>query len=147
MKLFKIVALLFVVLITVFLILWRPTMPIDLGSGYTYDYNPVWTDCVMIFAPGNACDIDADVVDYVYNKDYIVAEQKSIDTFEQLYSKYRYEVAIEKQMFDTFSFRQIWVIDKRTDSIYGPYQKAVYKRIKDSLGVPDTLKLQFERHR
>ena len=108
MKKYKIVLIILLpVSIFLFAMLYT-TLPIDLGSGYTYDYNPVWTDSYIIFAPRYGSNINGDVVDYVYNNTYIVAEEKSIDTFEQLYSKYWYGVTIEKQMFDTFSFRQIW---------------------------------------
>ena len=123
--------------------------PKDLGSGFTMQIDDNFTYAHNIMYP-NGCIyvVYTDVTDYKFNKTFIVAEQKPLDSFwVRSSSKFMSTADDVEREFRNYKVRQYWIINKHTQESYGPFTKEQYLEKKKELGVPDTLKLQFERHK
>jgi len=46
------------------------------------------------------------------------------------------------EVFEKSTYKQYWIIDKRTDDIYGPFKWDEYMKKRKELGVPKELKLK-----
>ena len=128
--------------IAVFLCSCEHRYPIDLGLGFRIqsDISVSYIDALM-YPDGTSYAVVGHIVDHSFDKKYIIVAQKPWDDFIE---SHHYQQAKE---FKKYKFRQYWIIDKYKQKTYGPFTKDQYLDKKKELGVPDTLKLQFERQR
>ena len=120
--------------------------PVDLGQDFTLEQDVSFSFIEEIRYPdGSSIAVSGHVVDYGVSNRYIIASEKPWDKFTE--NKYSYYLSDDIRAFKVYKFRQYWIIDKYKQKTYGPFTKEQYLEKKIELGVPDTLKLQFERHK
>lgn len=83
--------------------------------------------------------ISSQVIDCTYDSIFILAAQRPWDSITTTNLKERYE------MYLNSNFYQLWIINKINDSIYGPFQKDNYLKIKKELGISNSLQLKMEK--
>lgn len=110
----------------------------DFGHGYYIDNGD--NGYKQLVGPRLNTIILGPILEYNYNKKYIIAKEKprfKIDSIYHLNIMERYPDY--KKAFDKIKYYDYWIIDMINDSIYGPFQKKdFYINIKE-LGVPDSL--------
>ena len=106
--------------------------------------------------------IEGHIVDYSYNDDYLLADQKPLDSIWGKYiniyrsdgsfgySRREYDTINHydkrrKQLEDTPTTHQYWIMVVKTADVYGPFSYEDYLIMKQQLGVPPTLKLKWEK--
>ena len=94
--------------------------------------------------------IEPYIVDVSFDKTFIIVDQKSLDTIfgveqDRGDSGLGRRIIPRSHDIDTSTFHQYFIIIKSKDYVYGPFRKEVYFRKKKELGVPDSLKLKFEK--
>jgi hypothetical protein len=103
--------------------------------------NDAMGDLIIVDSNGIYCVIDGDIVNYNFNNDFIIINQKPRDSFRNYYKDdFPTTYSEQKKLFSKFRLRQYWIIDKRNDSIYGPYNKNLFYTKRKELGVPDSIK-------
>lgn len=86
--------------------------------------------------------VDEHVTGIEHDDNFILAEQKPKDKFNEWYP----DVYDPYKFFrDQFDFHEYWIVDKRTNCVYGPLSIGQYYIYREKLGVPDNLKLFFEK--
>jgi hypothetical protein len=86
-----------------------------------------------------------------YNKQFIIIDQKPLDSIfgeitNKEFSPHRknkpddYREALNK--LNKSKIHKYWIINKRTDDIYGPYSKKVYLQKRKELNISEKLKFQ-----
>jgi hypothetical protein len=78
-------------------------------------------------------EIPANIIDYNYNSDFIIAKQMPKIPPDPLYEK-EYVYPPDKELY--------WIIVISNDSVYGPLGIKEFKEIKEHLNVPDKLKFK-----
>ena len=120
--------------------------PVDLGEGFTLEQDVSFSFIEEIRYPdGSSIAVSGHVVDYGVSNRYIIASEKPWDKFTE--NKCSYYLSDDIKAFKVYKYRQYWIIDKYKRKTYGPFTKEQYLDKKKELGVPDTLKLQFERNK
>lgn len=140
----------------------EPKSPLDLGNGYTLDYDS-WSH-VFILDSNNTVLINAHVVTYAFDSTYVLVEQKPRgDILKETFHNPNIRHPEVKKIFEESSLRYYWIINKKEknefigsvgedvnwirgiySNIYGPYSKEQYKQKRKELRVPDLLRLSNE---
>ncbi len=98
--------------------------------------------------------IDEYIDDAVDNKEFILVDQKPLDSIfgkiEEQYINDKIDhvgrkIFPMKELINESNIHQYWIIRKKLDYVYGPFRKEEYILKKKELGVPDNLKLKFEK--
>ena len=148
-------------------IMWSPTSNNQdevLGTFFHYhNEDSVRTEFIWSDTWYYASIIRGHIVDYTCDGDFLLADQKPIDSILgkeiTLYSKDgRYSYS--RREYDTVNqydaywrmldnspvIHQYWIMVVKTADIYGPFSYEDYLEVKQQLGVPPTLLLKRERH-
>lgn len=125
----------------IILLIWRIDNQ-DLGNSYYYlpKYEAIdigYPEGAIIYKSAKKnlftnIKIEADVIKVNSNEDFIIAIQKPI------------KINLDTTQSNSFGVNilRYFIIVKKADSIYGPYTKEEYVRMRDKLGITNTL--QFE---
>lgn len=128
----------------------------DLGSGYNFFHEGKFG--LSVVNSENTIVVRRHVLEYAYDSVFILVSQrpyKSITGRDTMtYSEFN-------KAFKNSSFKQFWIIDKtkncenigfdsinqvaKYSNVFGPYSKEKYLHKREKLGVPETLKLDFEK--
>ena len=112
-----------------------------LEKNYELDYDP--NHEIFLITPTEngyqSVEIPGQILFYGHNKDFIIVNQKSRDSIYNSNENLVYQ-EMESKIFKT-KFSNFWIITLKNDSIYGPLNKSEYFKLRDSLNVPNTLKL------
>lgn len=144
-------------------IIWTPTSPCSrevLGKFFHYhDGDSVRTELLWNTNEWYAPIIEGHIVDYAKNDCYLLADQKPLDSILGGYvhdgnGRYHglreYDTTmnynqLKKQLEDTPTTHQYWIMVVKTADVYGPFSYEDYIDMKNKLGVPPTLKLKREK--
>lgn len=91
---------------------------------------------------GNGYDvisISGHILFYGHSKDYIIAIQKPLDSIYNSNENLKYDEMMKK-VFES-NFNQFWILKVKNDSLFGPYQKSEYLKIREKIGVPANFKI------
>lgn len=109
----------------------------DLGKGYFYHET---ANLPTITNMNSNKGIPGLVISYAKDSTYIIALEKeleiSIEEKNELVKEGKYYRSAVKKGIEKY-----WIIDKTTDSIFGPMSKSEFIRSREVLGIPNTLKL------
>lgn len=100
----------------------------DLGCGYFFRNEGIDIKDILCRNEHGA-EIPSTIVEYRFDKEYIVAKQKPKIPQEPLY-KYKYEYAEGNDCY------YYWVITKRNNEAYGPLNEKDYRAICENLKIP-----------
>ena len=128
-------------LLVLFLFSCNEKKKIDLGRGYRFDYDPIWSEDYMIF--GINKNIFGNIISFDFDSIYIIVQQKPREiilknTFNNPEITYRKQ----EQIFKESTLRQYWIINKINNITYGPYTKEEFQQKREELGVPKKLQLK-----
>jgi len=113
----------------------------DLGHGYRFDYDPVISSDYVILRPNkNTYAITGDVLEYRFDSIYIIAEQQPREVILAHTFNMNYEQ--EEAFFKNSTLRYYWIINKKNDSIYGPFTKREYLQKRVLLKIPKELEIK-----
>jgi hypothetical protein len=111
-----------------------------LEKKYELDYNPNDEINLVIETDGyQTIKIPGHILFYGHNEDFIIANQKPVDSIITDIENLGYDEMVDK-VFKT-KFNQFWIITLKNDSIYGPLNRQDYFRIRDKLEIPKKLRL------
>lgn len=132
--------------------------PFNLGEGYKLD-NDGNTDFYIQDFHTNIV-INAHVLDYSFDSNFIVVEQKPKELIlKDTYTNPEMNLEKRNEIFENSQFLQYWIINKKEESkysldsltmlarysnVYGPFKKEEYLKKRVELGVPKGLKLKGE---
>ena len=111
----------------------HPDYVVNLGCGYWYAYDGGDTNMISA-GEGEGPTIDYSVLDYDYNRQFIIAKQKPAMPRNVIYADYDYA-----QGFDAIYY---WIIEKKTNRYIGPVDSLAYIKGRVEFGVPDNLQLK-----
>lgn len=133
----------------------------ELSCGYFFNFESGEDRAIISHLPESE-NIYADVVDYAYNEDFILAKQEpnynaykeEIASAEPVESKEELKSALLKAdsvlKADPF-YRNIfsnkvnyWIISGKNKKVYGPFQYEAYLQAREALGVPSKLNLSTD---
>jgi hypothetical protein len=75
--------------------------------------------------------IQGDIINVNYDKDFIIAIRENKDS-----------LIIEKQGLNMDKFFQYFIIEKKSDKVFGPFNKEEYLQKRSELNVPEELELK-----
>jgi hypothetical protein len=109
----------------------------DLNSGYRFiseakTYRTI-SKSVRRNGKVEVVEIPRSILAYSYDDQFIIASQVPIEERDNLTEE-------EKQM-DLSAKLNYWIIDGHKDLLYGPLDVSEYERMREKLGVPETLNL------
>ena len=114
-----------------------------IGLNYKLDYNPnEEIDLINTKLSGNGYDIisiPGHILYYGHSKDYIIVIQKPMDSIYNINENLLYDEMMKK-VFKS-NFNQFWILKVKNDSLYGPYQKSEYLKMRRKIGVPVNFKI------
>lgn len=125
------------------------------GTFVKYYRNHFIVDTVFIADGGYVIGSFVDVNKTSYDNTFILVAQKPLDCICEcnnscLKNKYiktndlpTYKMC--KEALEKSIFYQFWIINKTIDAVYGPYNMEEYLYERKELGVPNELKLDFEK--
>lgn len=107
--------------------------------------------------------IKGHIVDYSRNDDYLLIDQKPIDSILGEYITHYYDDGsfwYEMREYDTIGnykkkmkmiedspIHQYWILNIKTADVWGPFSYEKYLDMKKQLGIPPTLMLKAEKYR
>lgn len=110
----------------------------DFGHGYYIDNGN--NGCIQLVGPRLNSIILGPILEYNYNKKYIIVKEKPRYKIDTLYHLDDIENLTEAdKAFDKIKYYDYWIINMINDSIYGPFQKKEFYIKMNELGVPDSL--------
>ncbi len=110
----------------------------DLGKGYRLGYNS--RDDLGLVGP--RCNIaEGPLKKIEYNLEYIVLITKPRMKIYDMYNLKKYDYYKSEIKFKQINYFEYWIVDKRVDSIYGPFQKLEYLEKMKELNIPDSLRV------
>ena len=116
-----------------------------IGTNYELDYNPNnEIHLINKQKSGNGYDlisITGHILFYGHSKDYIIVIQKPMDSIYSFKGNLVYDEMMKK-VFKS-NFNQFWILKVKNDSLYGPYQKSEYLKMRKKIGVPDNFKIDY----
>lgn len=114
-----------------------------IGLNYELDYNPnEEINLINTKLSGNGFDIisiPGHILYYGHSKDYIIVIQKPMDSIYNFNENLVYDEMMKK-VFKS-NFNQFWILKVKNDSLYGPYQKPEYLKMRKKIGVPVNFKI------
>lgn len=110
-------------------------LPYDLGDGYFLKDSGELESLVYI-SHSDSMVMNHDIMKLNYNSQFIIIEQKPMNQYLEINNP-----DIRKSQIENCPIRLYWAINKKTDSLYGPYKPGEYKNKFKELGIPDTLEL------
>jgi len=84
--------------------------------------------------------IDEHILFYGYNSDFILLNQKPQDSIKNIIDLNQKE---RKRKIDANAFNQFYIVNIKKSLRYGPLNKKQYLKIKNELGVPEKLKMNY----
>lgn len=110
----------------------------DFGHGYYLDNGS--DGYKELVGPRSNIIIFGPILEYNYNKKYIIVKEKPRRKIDTLYHLRDIEnLTEEDKAFDKIKYYDYWILDMINDSIYGPFQKKEFYIKINELGVPDSL--------
>ena len=114
-------------------------------TNYELDYNPNDEICLINKQKSgigyNLITITGHILFYGHSKDYIIVIQKPLDSIYNFDENLVYDEMIKKKFKSNFN--QFWILKVKNDSLYGPYQKSEYLKMRKKLGVPNNFKIDY----
>jgi len=114
-----------------------------IGTNYELDYNPNHEiHLINKQKSENGYDlisINGHILFYGHSKDYVIAIQKPSDSIYDVKENLVYDEMLKK-VFES-NFNQFWILKVKNDSLFGPYQKTEYLKMRKKIGVPENLKI------
>lgn len=110
-----------------------------------------------IFISEETSVVGSHIVDHNRNKQYLVIDQKPLDSVFGRYVKFEENLGYvgrekfpldkkqQKEMLDNSNTHVYYIINQQTSDVYGPLTFDQYLTKKEELGVPEDLKLKCER--
>lgn len=123
----------------------------ELNDNYYFEHSPMHD--ISLLDSNNKVIIYGHIVNYDYNETYFIAAEKPREViFKEYYdinninnhipSKLTYKEREKK--FEESRFYHLWIINLKTDSVFGPLSIEEFKEKRVELQVPDSLKLTIE---
>ena len=114
-----------------------------IGINYQLDYDPNHEiNLINKQKSGNGYDlisITGHILFYGHSKDYVIAIQKPRDSIYNTNENLIYDEMMKK-VFKS-NFNQFWILKVKNDSLFGPYQKTEYLKMRKKIGVPENFKI------
>ena len=114
-----------------------------IGTNYELDYNPNHEiHLINKQKSGSGYDlitISGHILFYGHSKDYVIAIQKPLDSIYNFKENLVFDEMMKK-VFEN-SFNQFWILKVKNDSLFGPYQKTEYLKMRKEIGVPENFKI------
>jgi hypothetical protein len=130
----------FIVLFT-FLIIGCTKLP-KLPYGYLFDYDDGGD--ISLLRSKNIVVIYGHITDFNFNSTYLIASECPRDSVKECRYENNENYRQCNRAFKKSKFRQYWIVNMSNDSVWGPFRRNIYLKKKHELGVPDSLKLEFE---
>ena len=121
----------------------------DLGKNYYYVFE---TTLERDIEKVGSIIIDDVVVNYAFDSTFILVDQKPIDKIclcndtclMKIYKNWRNMPTLQMCLdaFEKSTFHQYWIINKKNDSVWGPFTKEKFIQKKIEKGVPNNLILE-----
>lgn len=83
--------------------------------------------------------IQSRILGYAFDSTFVVVMQKDWDSIPEI--KLKPDLNGKKKAYEMSKFRQYFILNKLTDSLYGPYKTDSFFLIRKKLKVPDSLKI------
>lgn len=90
-----------------------------LGGGYTFDSKAIWGE------KPEQIDIPNEVIQYNYNKKYIIAKQRYLHAVDTTW----FNIGNRNRAYGEYDSIYYWIIDKQKDTVYGPMDSITFIRI------------------
>lgn len=81
-----------------------------LGGGYTFNSYAIWGE------KAEQIDIPNEVIQYNYNKKYIIAKQRYLHAVDTTW----FNIGNRNSAYGKYDSIYYWIIDKQKDTVYGP---------------------------
>jgi len=117
---------------------YRPT---NLGNGYIVDFN-VRGAKLSILNSKNTVVVESQVLGYGFDSKYIVVSQRPWDSVSECKFLKGETPNQCKVAFDKSNFCQYWIIEKKTEKIFGPCNLEKYEDLHRQLAVKANIKLE-----
>lgn len=114
--------------------------PESLGNGFILDFNARGAK-LSIISPKNVILVTSQVLGYGFDSNYVVAAQRPWDSIPECKSPEGETLQDCKEAFRKSDFSQYWIIEKKTEKIYGPYGLSKYVEIHRKLGIKAEIKM------
>lgn len=112
------------------------------GNGYYLDYNDNEDLCIKQPIKGMAgydkLVVFGRIEQYAFDENFILVAEKPRDSVP---GNLNMNLQHYEKMFNQSSFRQYYILNKKNDSLYGPFKKEKFIEIKKALNVPISLKI------
>lgn len=105
----------------------------NLGGGYFYRHDGYPSNSIHS-KHSNGGEIPSAVLDYNYNKIFIIAKQRPILTQDILYKTYEYQLGKDTTYY--------WIIIKNKTLVIGPLDSILYEKKRIEYNIPNTLKFK-----
>ena len=117
----------------------------EIEDGYELDYDPN-NEIYLInkkesHGGYNPILIGGHILFYGHSKDYIIVVQKPADSIYNNLEDLRYNEMMDKVYKGDFI--QYWILKTKNDSLYGPFKKREYLKVRNEIGVPKNFKIDF----
>ncbi|MFZ4414769.1 MAG: hypothetical protein ACOYOV_16915 [Bacteroidales bacterium] len=115
----------------------------DLGNRYKLGFGS-FNDLILMNYK-NTIIIDGLIVNYSFDSIFFIAKQKPRDfILKDTYDDPSMNIIKRDKIFEASTFFQYWIINKTTDSIFGPMTKEKYLKKFEELKIPKELILKEE---
>ncbi len=112
------------------------------GNGYYLDYNDNEDLCIKQPIKGMAgydkLVVFGRIEQYAFDENFILVAEKPRDSVP---GNLNMNLQHYEKMFNQSSFRQYYILNKKNDSLYGPFKKEKFIETKKALNVPISLKI------
>lgn len=86
--------------------------------------------------------ISGGIIDYDYDSTFIVVSHKPLESVPEFF-KFN-DFYLSMKAYRESKFRQFWIVNKKLDSVWGPFKREEFIEQRKIHGVPDSLKLKKE---
>jgi hypothetical protein len=112
----------------------------DIGGDYRLIYNAGGD--IGIVNSKNTYIVYGHVLEYYYDSTYIIVAERPRDSVPECnYAISNKPLNECDEAFKKSTFRQFWIINKKNDSVWGPFKEEAYLFKRKELGIPDSIKI------
>ena len=126
------------ILLSMILFSCEAKYPLKLGKNYKLNYDG--NSNLYILNSHNTVMIGSHITGYNFDSVFIIAEQKPRELIlKDAYTNPEMPLRKSNKIFKESNLRYYWIINKTTDSIYGPLKKDEYFEKRKELGISTRL--------
>ena len=132
----------FLILLLIVSLSCRKEFPDIGGNGYYLDYNDNEDLCIKQPIKGMAgydkLIVFGRIEQYAFDENFILVAEKPRDSVPGILNM---NLQQYEKIFNQSSFRQYYILNKKNDSLYGPFKKEKFIETRKTLNVPISLKI------